>query len=67
MFAKHFTTAMAVAAATILPVIKAQIVDVPLGVTLDLGNEATCPADAPPGTDVDATVLAVVTLDAVAE
>lgn len=67
MFAKHFTAALAFAAATILPAVTAQIVDVPLGVTLDLGNEATCPADAPPGTDVDATVLAVVTLDAVAD
>lgn len=61
MFIKSFISAAALVAA----VAKAQIIDVPLGVTVDVGTEASCPADAPPGTDVDAQVLAVVTLNTV--
>lgn len=67
MLAKTFLSTVALAIATAAPAVRAQIVDVPLPVTLDLGNSASCPADAPPGTDVDATVLAVVTLDATIE
>lgn len=67
MLSKTFFSTIALVAAAAAPAVRAQLVDVPLGVTLDVGTSATCPADAPPGTDVEATVLAVVTLDTVLE
>lgn len=67
MLSKTFFSTLALVAAAATPAVRAQLIDVPLGVTLDVGTSATCPADAPPGTDVDATVLAVVTLDTILE
>jgi hypothetical protein len=58
MFSKIILASLAAAAIGV----KAQLVNVPLDVTLDVGTAATCPADAPEGT-VGATVLAVVTLN----
>jgi hypothetical protein len=66
MLARSFVSSLALAAAALAPTARAQLVDVPLGVTVDLGNSATCPAPAPGG-DVEANVLAVVTLDTVIE
>jgi hypothetical protein len=58
MFSKIIFASLAAAAIGV----KAQLVNVPLDLTLDVGTPATCPADAPEGT-VGATVLAVVTLN----
>jgi hypothetical protein len=65
MLSKTFFSTVALALAAASPAVRAQLINVPLGVSLDVGTQATCPADAPPGTDVDATVLAVVTLNTV--
>ena len=67
MLSKTFFSTVALALAAASPAVRAQLINVPLGISLDVGTQATCPADAPPGTDVDATVLAVVTLNTVVE
>lgn len=67
MLSRTFLSSVALAFAVAAPAVRAQLVNVPLDVSLDVGTQATCPADAPEGTDVDATVLAVVTLNTVVE
>lgn len=65
MHAKTFVSTIALTLAAVLPAARAQLISLPIPVTLDLGTEATCPTEGIPGNDIDATVLAVVTLDTV--